>query len=609
MILFVLILSYYVVLAAGGGLWIPGLMATTLLLSLTSFYYIFRAIKEKRLSHSQVLWPTLILLVSFFIFLLPLEMLPAFMLSEARLEIDDRMQAFLTLSNQSGIIQGVEYSSRYTLNYWGTTRFLITALMFVNVIYLVSILPRLKKIIYIRFLVGGACIVAACGLANEFIYSQNGKYWWVFDFGEKNTKACFGNSNHFGVFLLVFLPFCLFFIYYYWKKGVRGMACLWGGLYIFLLTGVAFSYSRGAYALALLVTIGIFFPFKGKLHNRVNFIVMAFVVTLFFAWLLPERLENEFSKGIGNSEYTRLELYENVPKMVQSFPQGTGPLAYRFTSMTYLVGPDARVRIAHHSESTFFQILQEWGIVPFLFWLGLIAGFSITVIDFYRRGRLSRRLATPAFISLVAILLHGSYDFPYAVPIYSFMVASIAGLLLSRGEKYDNSIHHSWQLGQSYLTILLPIVSIIYISAIYFKGEETLYKDRFEYGEKCTIQELTELLSYQPSSWHTWYWLGRRLLEEKQFDLAEKCFKNVTMVYPNHVVMWDYLARVRYLQGRDDKAAVAYRMYFLMLPFNKREAKVKQAKAFLQLTDKEIKELLYIKLKESELTKEFIQSI
>ena len=144
---------------------------------------------------------------------------------------------------------------------------------------------------------------------------------------------------------------------------------------------------------------------------------------------------------------------------------------------------------------------------------------------------------------------------------------------------------------------------------IFSQHEDKLFRDHYNYGKECSIQELAELLPQQATSWHTWYWLGKRCWEKGDLAFAERCFKNAACYFPNHSRMWDYLAKVRYLQGKKKEAARAFRMYYLLQPEWRRKKESKQARAFFQISQEEVEKLYYIRLKQSELTQEYIDSI
>ena len=378
-------------------------------------------------------------------------------------------------------------------------------------------------------------------------------------------------------------------------------------LYIWFFIGLWVSFSRGAYALALLVSIAILFCGRVDAAKKTVAALAAFTIILLFSWLVPERLDKEFKQDF--HETGRVELYEIAPEIISSYPHGIGPLAYRFISTTYLVKDKGRRHLAHHSESTTFQYIQEWGILPFLVWLSILTAFVMIAIDCKKRGRLSRRLAAPAMIALLAAVLHGQYDFPSSIPIYCFTMACLAGLLLSKGENYDPGIHRSWKRLQSSLALLLPLSALLFYATLFYNDGEELFRDKYSYTAERSLQELAELLPQQATSWHTWMWMGKLAWKEGELAFSEICFENAARYFPNHSHMWDYLAKVRYLQGKPKEAARAFRMYYLMQPSWKRKKETQQAAAFFQISQQEVEKLYYIKLKKSELTKNFIDSI
>ena len=92
MILLVLALAYFLLLAAAGGLWLPALQAVTLLLSLTSGVQLFIGFRQRRIAPSALLWPCLLLFCYLSLFLLPLDYLPSWMISDTRLQLQQTLQ-------------------------------------------------------------------------------------------------------------------------------------------------------------------------------------------------------------------------------------------------------------------------------------------------------------------------------------------------------------------------------------------------------------------------------------------------------------------------------------------------------------------------------------
>ena len=609
MVLIFLILSFFSLIIAGGGLLPEALQVVTLILSFTTIWQMIKGIRMKRLSPSYFIWPILFLLITLLLFLLPLDNLPDWLVSSDRLEIDQLMKEALLVGEETDFLSTSNALSSYSLNWWGTLRFLPVVFLFLNVAYLVGTLSRKQKVTFCYVLVSGGILVATAGMIGEFIYNPMGRLFWFYGDGSKlsHSMACFGNANHYGVFLALFIPFSLRFMSYNYKAQNRGLTFLWGIVYLWLLIGACISLSRGAYILSFFVSVGLLFTGKTGMAKRTVAILLSFTALLIFSWLVPQSLEDEFHQKI--NEAARLEMYEQVPEVVADFPHGVGPLAYRFISTKYLVDELEMGNIAHHAESTPFQFIQEWGVISFLVWGIVLISFTYAAVSGFLHGNLSRRLAAPAVVALVAALLHSLYDFPYAIPIYSFTVAAICGLLLSRGKEYDLGLHPSWLLYQSWLAILLPLVAVLVIGFTMFNFGGDLYRDRYRYAKNLTKVELASLVKQQPSAWHTWYFLGRAAKIAKKYQFAESCFKNAACYFPNHSNMWYYLAQVRYLQGKKSAASRAFRMFYLLQSSNGRKKQARNARAFMSLSQEEVEMLYYIKLKKSELTKKAVRAI
>ena len=568
----------------------------------------YHAYKADRLSHTGFIWPLLVLFLLLGVFLLPYSWLPSFVFSPERAFINSTLNETLVLGSKIGVFKEFDQQSFLSLNYWGTWRFLTTVLLFANTLYLVSVLSRPQKIKFFYVLLVGAVVIATSGLIGKYIYSQGSKLWWLWQFKPgRKVVACFINANHYGVYLAFFIPFCIAFAVKSWKAGNKAYSFCWLLLYFFFFWAITVAESRGAYILAFISSIGYFFTMKGK-AMKMSGVLISFVFVLLFAISASKRLGKEYQQGLNNGDQHRLHMYETVPQMVSDFPIGLGPYAYRVTSPYYLIKDYSRSKVAHHSESIPFTFLQEWGLLPFCLWCFIMFVALKLFFDYRRNGRLSKRLLAPSIIALLVAIIEAQYDFPYEIPLYCFVVSCLAGFLQAKGQKYDVGLHRKWQKKQSLLAFLLPIVTIFFVLIAMGKGE--LYKDKYAYAAKASVQQLAEILPQQPSSWHCWSLLGIKTISSPHYwPFTEKCFKNAAIYFPNNKDSFINLAKIRFMRGNKEGAAKAYRMWYLMQTIWLRKNKSEEAQKYMNLSEKDVESLFYIKLTNQELSREYIRSI
>ncbi|MCM8536579.1 MAG: O-antigen ligase family protein [Lentisphaeraceae bacterium] len=541
----------------------------------------YKAKEEDRIPSALIV----LLLVSSFVlllvFLIDYRYLPTFVVSESRQLIHDDMMQTLRVGESLGVFKAVYPFESLSLNYWGTLRFLTNVLLCINTVYLVAVCRHKEKESLLKVFIVGAVIVSVAGLVGEFYIPFNDKFWWGLDFHDKGVIACFGLNNHYGVFLSFVIPFSLFFIRSSFQQGNRRGLILWSLVYVMIFAGILVSYSRGAVLLSFIASVLTLMTFAQRPVHRFWIVLASMFGCIAILLSAPGKLKAEIVNGLNES--SRWELYEKVPEITQAFFHGVGPAAYRFISTGLVVNKGEMWGIAHHSENTFFQVLQECGILNTLLIVILFFVLLYKGIKNFQKRHLSRSFSIPVFITLIIAFLHGLYDYAFGVPVYSFVIALFIGFLQKKGRRFDGSINTQKDRLLQNLSFGVPVASLFFLILLAI-SEKGYYKDSYEYAKNAEIEELSRLIPQQPSSWHLWYHLGRKswLAGNHNLPFTEKCFKMAAINFPNHTELWHSLAMTRYLQGNHYEASKAYKIYYLLQADWKRKSLHQEASIYLE---------------------------
>ena len=607
-----LICCFIYIALCGGGLYIESLYGAIFSLSLASVYELIKACKADRLPKIK-LSMVVVLIVLFIIGqTLPVDFFPNFMVSENH---DYDVKAVSGLLDE-GVKRGyfTEVGKvRYTYNYFGTLQFLLVTIVGTLAFYLSTTLSKTQKLTLMNSLLGAAMFFALSEIFFSWFYSGPGIFWWWTDFQPKLAFGAFINPNHYGVFLVLFIPFCI-------VQGLRMVKTKsWGKLVFYLSAlivlalGVVLSGSRGAYLLAtgsLLLSLIFLFTSEKNRYVAVSGTLFAMLAVVFLL-LMPQEMMREFSDE-SLSKDPRFEIYSKVDDIFLDHPWGLGQEGYRFKSGEYFLDGKIGAQTVSHSESTYFTSLLDGGAIFTLLLILLVIFYWQSVFDYARQG--SRRIFVSCIVALLVVGVHFAFDHPVGIPLYTFGMLCLAGLLFPRGERYQKEFHMDFVYRLRYMSLLFPII-LVALTFWVRKELESPYErkgDRQGYSELATIQELAEALPKVMNSWHHHYRLGQKIWDNYGMSAApyvKKCYLRAISQQAKASFLWLELHRLTgYMQDKD-LSIYAYRRYCLLLPKKEKLESKQEIKHILKLNDRAFENFLTEEIQKEELTQKFLREL
>ncbi len=407
-----------------------------------------------------------------------------------------------------------------SLNRAGTLRFLLLFSGMVSAAWLAAAMPRRYKHFYLVFLGGVAVVVAGGGLVGCYAIDPGGRIWWTFPTVAKRAYACFVNPNHFGAFLAMLTPAIVSLAVWDFREFRWERSFLWCLALAVVVAGVVASESRGAYLLQGAAFLGIGLLSFSRRRARTGIIIagMACIGFLMLGTLTTGAMDAQVRTLKNPHGYGRIEMWRHVLRIVPDFPVfGLGPDGFRTVSPMYLSEIRGN-RFAHHTESVWLQILVDGGLVGTLLALGLILAWGTALVQEVRRWR-RHRSHSPVFVATLGALpvmgLHFCYDNPFDVPIYCIVAAAFCGLLFDA-----EPLERSPRRVRDYLTAVVRTPAVV--GAIAFGLVLTMWfrfgvgigqRDRYEFAAAAPPEALVRNLTWCPTYWANWYWLGRAAVE------------------------------------------------------------------------------------------------
>ena len=185
------------------------------------------------------------------------------------------------------------------------------------------------------------------------------------------------------------------------------------------------------------------------------------------------------------------------------------------------------------------------------------------VINNLQKHLISRRICLWVFASLAMIFVHGAYDYAIHIPLYTYSIAMLYGLLLT-------TKHVSSSTKTSLYPLLLPSFAILTCIYIYFNFHNSIpHKANFTFSKNAEIEELSNNISRTPQSWHNWFFLANtvsKLESPHHSEFIERCLNQAAIHNPNNSELWRKLALYRLEMNQRSKSASAYRQFFLLQP-------------------------------------------
>ncbi len=329
-------------------------------------------------------------------------------------------------------------------------KFLVARLWFVVPFYFVAIIlfKRLNSIKLVSWLY----VIPLCAV---IFYSTYRLYLWAFDEQAAHwvMDPFYNDHTAYGAAISLFVP--VFFGFVIDKQYNRTQKLFAGILFLILIGGLYFSYSRAAWVSVIVaLAVGILMYYKIKF--RWVFLIITTLLVIFFyfqneiLWKLEKNKQDssanfvEHVESISNissdaSNLERINRWQSAFRMFHQRPfWGWGPGTYQFVYAPFqhskdktIISTNAGDKGTAHSE--YIGPLAESGVVGLLSVLAIVFTISITAIRLYKTSKNSeiKLLSIIYFLGLVTYFVHGTLNNfldtdKSSVPFWAFAASIVA---------------------------------------------------------------------------------------------------------------------------------------------------------------------------------------
>ena len=247
------------------------------------------------------------------------------------------------------------------------------------------------------------------------------------DIHEMRSASTFNNQNVMAEYLIMMMPFVMFYTFGGNRTGTRVLRNLNRCCLLFALGGVAFSFSRGAY-LSLLLIVLIFCVANIKRRNILLIGTVAAVV------LIPTSIMSRlFSVGSMDGSITeRIGVWGVTLEEIIKHPVfGTGPGIQNLWNTLSANGYSSP-----HAHNLVLQLLAEGGLIALS--LMVFIGWKMFRRSFKMLSHSTEtRTMGVVFLAFIgAFILYGMVDFPFLCPKLMCVFMLVLGISDSVGRVY-----------------------------------------------------------------------------------------------------------------------------------------------------------------------------
>jgi O-antigen ligase len=459
----------------------------------------------------------------------------------------------------------------WSLNRAGTIRLLLTFIAATTTAFLTTRLNPDQRRTWLRFLLGVAAVVAVGGIISRWVAPAT-RMWWIWDVDGYQSFGCFINPNHYGGFLAMACPGAVALAAAEIENRKRAQAALWGGVAILLLIGVMASQSRGAYFLfagSLIAAVALT-SVKASPRKGIALALIAIVGLMLVATMETDKMESEL-RTLREGGFTgRTTIWRQGYDVWQTMPLlGAGGGGFRTTAP--IKQQHVMAYRPHHAESTYFQVLAEFGLLGAALLFGVIGLVAFAAGVNRRKRRISSVEFTAGMGAVIVLAAHSLFDYPAHVPIYLVYLAGLLGLLTPTGRsRIDPSTLPTSTSTPTGQLLALPVAGLaVCVACLLFCPRDMIERDRHDVIVGQSPEELIDGLQWTPSYWLLWYMLGKQAGAEsspEEIQFAADCMAQAAVLNPRDPAVWQALMVLRRHAGDREGAVKAAQMYRKLVP-------------------------------------------
>lgn len=436
-----------------------------------------------------------------------------------------------------------------TRNRAGTARIILLIIAGIAIAALASRMPENWKERYILFLLLFVTALAVLGFISQWIIPQEKNIWWIFPVPHGRPVGCFINRNHFGGFVALFSAPAVFLAAGSIEKKRYLQTILYGLCFTILCITVIMSLSKGAwFALAISMLFALVVLLLRKQWLSTILLSASIIIAVWTLIVIPlpsrqlnERLESLSGIVKNQSVEMRMSTWRDSYAILRDYPfTGTGANAFRMVFPQYRLASTRKP--FEHAENEYVQIPVEFGIPTSV----VIIAIMICIASKWRSTLLTEKnmiLTLCVAGVLVAVATHALTDFAIRIPLYFLTVCSMIGLVLSPSQTEPCK-----KTGNTGLGMLLPTGALIITVLLCIPGKGIYEIDSSDYFETATNDKICRALTWNPTSWHAWYYLGKVSVALKTDDacrFGEKCLTQAASYDPRNYLVWEELTLLR----------------------------------------------------------------
>lgn len=161
-------------------------------------------------------------------------------------------------------------------------------------------------------------------------------------------------------------------------------------------------------------------------------------------------------------------------------------------------------------------------------------------------------------------LIHALFDFPIRIPLYAFLLASLLGMVVTRPPAPNSDLQdeparsrpNPFLYAGPWLALGLLIVILVAL-----QGNRIYRYDRSRSLKTMDPNQLIRALTWAPTSWQAWYYLGESAMDRKRIAakrFGERCISIAAAYNPNRASLWARVGHARLRLGRPASAKRAF---------------------------------------------------
>lgn len=446
----------------------------------------------------------------------------------------------------------------------GTARFLLLLIASFGMLMLSASLPRRWRSAHLYALVLIGAGVAVAGHISQWWIPQGDRLWWMIPIAHvlPGPVGCFVNRNHFGGFVAMLIPVVLVLATSLFRQRQRLAGAGLLGLLAAMIGVLVMSLSRGAWLACAAGCAAVVVPplmrrgYRSWLGVIAALVLLAGLVAAVGA-LSPAartRLASLRHPLAAPSVQNRLMEWRESLRVWHRYPV-LGPGANALRMVYPQTRQSATGRWLVFSENEYVQLVAEGGLVGLALAGGLVWALRRRGLDGDRDSVPdSARQACVGAMSAAAV--HCLLDFPLHLPLYATVLASLVGLAIP----VSSVSRLRWVALTPALLGALAAAVLAWVPASHLR-----LRDAEEHLMRASPEELRAALVSAPTSWHAWYYLGRRVCQEgvtrRNLPLCyfgEDLMTEATRLDPQNYRLWYLVGRTRMVLREYDRADAAF---------------------------------------------------